>query len=224
MVKLADLSDQLVEIADRSATMPAGSNRGALELKFGDLVREYENIRDGTTASSVDLLDKSELGGILEDAGIDTDSASTLALAFQALVTGDGSIGFAYVAGKSASVVNPATGQRQTAAAVRDPLDNHVSNKAKGRAADYQLGKFRDVVHSNLEKINAILEEILGAQNFALQGVVAVEGLSSSISSYSNAESVAAALSAAIRSSAKDNALSAHSSLDSLLAKELLAD
>ncbi len=102
-----------------------------------------------------------------------------------------------------------------------DPLNQDLSTIGGAQIAANTLSALRDEIKSDLGKVGEIVEELRGAVEFALAGARAFESAAARVDSAS-ADKIAGDLVSQIRSATGDSLIGAHSSLDQLLAKQLL--
>lgn len=98
---LLAITDELIDFAERAADpQSTAQERSRLNSQFKIKRKEFKSILNDTQMSGVDLLDKSQLAGVLKDAGIDPEAASFLAQTFRSIAGSDDVVGFARLVSK----------------------------------------------------------------------------------------------------------------------------
>jgi|GEM_PF-2062614 len=98
--ELLGLTDELFELAE-SASLDSTSNskRKSINRRFQDKIEDFQELLDNSSKDGVDFLNKDELTGLLEFAGLEKELAGRLSSTFKRLAGSDSILGYEDVEG-----------------------------------------------------------------------------------------------------------------------------
>lgn len=211
-LKTADINGD--GILDLIGSSSAGQVRVALGNSNGTFAApiSYASLANTTEI----LIEDVNRDGRLDIAGISSDGKLVL-------LSGNGTGSF----GATTTTVYEYTWGQVAKRAIgpEDPTDPTakltIKNRAEASLTVSVLDKILDRIRRDITGVDEILEELNGAFRFAQAGIVALQRTVSS-GSATTPDGIAQSLIKQIRELTRDNAISAHSDIDSFLAKELL--
>lgn len=224
--QLSKLADHMLEIAKRSSGIETTDDqRGALAVSFNRDAKEFRRLLDASVEQDFDFRSKSDLESALSDAGIDVSQSTTLSEAFAKLAASDGEVGYSHFKNEDVAITTIAgVTQVYRANGSSDPLNQDVTTQGGGQVAVNTLTKLRDDLKNDSKQVQTVIEELVGAGNFAIHGANEATVLSSAVAGTFTPQQLADKLVTAIRADTSDPLLSAHSDLDRNLANVLLSD
>lgn len=229
LTNLSGTVSDLLDLARRSAdSETTDEERVRLNSEFQAKVSEFRKSIsnadefDYSTGTTTDYLDVGDLRTLLEEAGVDTSSATDVAQLFARLGNGDTALGYSPILSEDATVVNDdGSTTSAIAPAGTDPLNQSISGRAEATIAVNTLQKLSTDVSNDLSNIKKIGTELAAGRDFALAGYASAATLASN-ASIVDANDAASRLVSLIRHNSTDSNLSAHSNIDSDLASALL--
>lgn len=213
---LTDLASRLYSLASQSADLETTTEeRGLLNSEYESLITEFRTVLSDASKltedvyeNSIDVLDSGDLRSVLGDSGINLSAETVLSEAFSLVGGDDGDLGYERVVLDDGTEV--------------DPLSQDIDTRANAINAKDALGKLKDVIADDVESVGTVLTELRAAKEFAFEATVAADELSRRILDSSDADAIAKELVTKIKQQASDPAISAHSSLDTVLVSDLL--
>lgn len=143
--ELLGLTDELLELAEDAALdSTSHSKRKSIDRRFQDKVEDFQELLDDSSKDGVDFLNKKELTGLLEFAGLDEELAGRLSSTFKRLAGVDSILGYEDVQG--------ATVRYKKKVRDQNPLRNHqVTQEAANGGQGIPFLKTTDSVTRNLQ-------------------------------------------------------------------------
>lgn len=221
MEKIVSHVDRLVELSKRAeAVSLSDQERARLNSEFQRIVGEIERVRNDATAGTTDLLTVDDLKSVLTDSGIDLNKVSSVSTALKKLGGVEGRLGKEAVSIPELFATS-AVGQGESGS---DPLEQDISTQAGAERATAFLDEFQEIIVPELENLQRINTDLAAAARFALISADVFEQFIEKSSTINDPDTLASQIVSAVRGRTRDPALGAHSSLDSQLAAELLAE
>lgn len=143
--ELLGLTDELLELAeDASLESTSNSKRKSIDRRFQDKVEDFQQLLDDSSKDGVDFLNKKELTGLLEFAGLDEELAGRLSSTFKRLAGVDSILGYEDVQGTTVRYKKKVRDQ--------NPLRNHqVTQEAANAGQGIPFLKTTDSVTRNIQ-------------------------------------------------------------------------
>ncbi|MCC6933166.1 MAG: hypothetical protein IT292_07925 [Deltaproteobacteria bacterium] len=204
--------EELSTLASQASDSQLSDNeRVAIESSFRNLIRVYQRTmeKDVSEDSELDPKDLTDLQEILSDSGIDFGTSSAVTEAMGCIGGSDQYLGEERITTQDGTSL--------------DISSLHVSTKDNAERALEYITALKKEISADSYGLDTIMGELGGASRFAVAGENAFRKAAEGLLANGSIDLLADALAADIRSNAADKALAAHSDLDSILAKTLLA-